>query len=184
LIYKSLQWHVKEKKTNKDKNPEPLPKCIQQGRDILYLIFDNLTLALQHSHTLNRWKMVWTMFIEKELGNPDLQRLQCLMIFEADWQLVLKWHSSYGFLPKAKQANTLTPDQGGGRKGRSAIDQALQQVAETEIINLNQNQHIVLFLDLRHCFDPWSRRATIWHADIKAWLMTISDSTRKPIDLR
>jgi len=95
------------------------------------------------------------------------------MIFEADWQLVLKWHSSYGFLPKAEQANTLTPDQGGGRKGRSAIDQALQQVAETEIINLNQNPHIVLFLDLRHCFD--------YMVDVKARPTIIYESTCKPI---
>jgi len=39
------------------------------------------------------------MFIKKELGNPDLACLHCIMIFEADWQLLLKWHSLYGFLP-------------------------------------------------------------------------------------
>jgi len=37
------------------------------------------------------------------------------------------------FLPKAKSAQMLTPNQGGGHKGHSAIDQALQQVAEMEI---------------------------------------------------
>jgi len=51
---------------------------------------------------LERWKMVWMMFIKKELGNPDLNRLRCIMIFEADWQLLLKWHSAYGFLPKSE----------------------------------------------------------------------------------
>jgi len=97
--------------------------------------------------------MVWTIFIEKDLGNPDLQCLRCLMIFEANWQLLLKWHSSYGFLPKAETAQTLTPTQGGGCKGRSTTDQALQQVAEMELVRLQQNPHIMLFLDLRHCFD-------------------------------
>jgi len=75
------------------------------------------------------------------------------MIFEADWQLLLKWHSSYGFLPKAEQNQTLTPHQGGGRKGRSAIDQALLQVVESELIHLEQRPAIQLYLDARHCFD-------------------------------
>jgi len=71
-IYKSLQRHVVEApKTDKKSNPTPPPR-LQQGRDILYLIFDIMTLALRHQHTLERWKMVWTIFIEKELGNPDI----------------------------------------------------------------------------------------------------------------
>jgi len=97
-----------------------------------------MSLTLLHTYTLNRWKTIWTLFIEKEIGNPDLNRLRCIMIFEADWQLLLKWHSSYGFLPKSEATHTLTPAQGGGHKGHSAIDQATQQVIKTELIKLNQ----------------------------------------------
>jgi len=75
------------------------------------------------------------------------------MLFEADWQLLLKWHSSYDFLPKSKEAKTLTEAQGGGHKGHSAIDQATQQIIEAELIKLNQQLAIDLFLDVRHCFD-------------------------------
>jgi len=46
------------------------------------------------------------------------------MIFKANWQLLLKWHLSYGFLPKTEECSTLTPAQGGGQKGCSTIDQA------------------------------------------------------------
>jgi len=106
-----------------------------------------MTLALRYTQTVERWKTVWTIFIEKELGNPDLNRIRCLMIFESDWQLLLKWHSSYGFLPKAEQNQTLTPHQGGGRKGHSAIDQALLQVIKSEIIHLDQCPAIQLYLD-------------------------------------
>jgi len=112
-----------------------------------------MTLALCHQHTLECWKTVWTIFIKKEIGNPDINRLHCIMIFEADWQLLLKWHLSYGFLPKAEQHHTLTPNQGGGRKGRSAIDQALLQVIDSELIHLAQCPAIHLYLDARHCFD-------------------------------
>jgi len=106
-----------------------------------------MTIALLHTYTLEHWKTLWTLFIEKELGNPDIDRLRCIMLFEADWQLLLKWHSSYGFLPKSEQAQALTPAQGGGRKGQSAIDQATQQVIETELINLNQCPALDMFLD-------------------------------------
>jgi len=97
--------------------------------------------------------MVWTIFIEKELGNPHLDRLRCIMIFEANWQLLLKWYSSYGFLPKTEEAGTLVYEQGGGCKGRSAIDQAAQQIIKTEVIHLRQTTAINLYLDLRQCFD-------------------------------
>jgi len=147
-IYKTLQKHVKEQKKNNDNQPpEQPPQCIQQGHDVLCLIFDIMTLMLCHSYALNQWKTVWTMFIKKDPGNPDLQRLCCIMLVEADWQLMLKWHSSYGFLPKAEHAKTLTLDQGGGQKGQSSINQALQQVAEMEINHLHQHPHIILFLD-------------------------------------
>jgi len=47
-----------------------------------------MTLALRHTYMLERWQKVWTIFIEKELGNPDLARLQCIMLFEADYRRV------------------------------------------------------------------------------------------------
>jgi len=93
------------------------------------------------------------IFIEKELGNLSMDRLWCIMIFEADWQLLLKWHLSYGFLPKTEQAGMLVHTQGGGQKGRSAIDQAMQHIVENKIIHLCQQPSIDIYLDLRTCFD-------------------------------
>jgi len=57
------------------------------------------------------------LFIEKELGNLHINHLHCIMIFEANWQLLLKWHLSYGFLPKTEEAGTLVYAQGGNCKG-------------------------------------------------------------------
>jgi len=152
-IYKSLQRHVLTQEEKDNLPPTQAAELLKEGCDVLFLIFDIMSLALLHTYTLDRWKTVWTVFIEKELGNPDLNRLRCIMLFEADWQLLLKWHSSYGFLLKSEIAKTLTPAQGGGRKGRSAIDQATQQVIETEIVTLNQRSALDLFLDARWCFD-------------------------------
>jgi len=73
--------------------------------------------------------------------------------FTSDWQLLLKWHSAHSFLPKSKVNATLTPIQGRGCKGCSAIDQVTQQVVENKLIHLNQCSALDLFLDLCHCFD-------------------------------
>jgi len=70
------------------------------------------------------------------------------MIFEADWQLLLKWHLLYGFLPKTEEVGTLIYMQVSSRKGCSAIDQAAQQIVETEITHLCQQTAIDLYLEL------------------------------------
>jgi len=49
--------------------------ALKQGRDVLFLIFDIMSLALQHTYPLQHWRTVWTLFIEKEMGNPELERL-------------------------------------------------------------------------------------------------------------
>jgi len=54
---------------------------------------------------------------------------------------------------QTKQAKTLIYEQGGGCKGCSAIDQAMQQIVENEIIHMNQKPTIDLYLDLQMCFD-------------------------------
>jgi len=112
-----------------------------------------MSIALTHTYPLKWWRQVWTIFIEKELGNPDLNWLRWIMLFKANWQLLLKWHSSYGFLPRTEQAGTLVYEAGGGRKGRSAIDQATQQIIETKLVHFSQWMTIDLYLDLCTCFD-------------------------------
>jgi len=110
-IYKTLAKHV----ITKDKDAPPKPASeggITQGQDVLFLIFDLMSIALIHTYLLKRWRQVWTIFIEKENGNPDINCLRCLMLFEVDWQLLLKWHSSYGFLPCTEEAGMLIAVQG------------------------------------------------------------------------
>jgi len=59
----------------------------------------------------------------------------------------------YGFLPKTEALSTLTLAQGGGHKGHSAIDEAVQHIIETEIVHLKQQPMIDMYLDLQTCFN-------------------------------
>jgi len=80
-IYKALGRHVtKGKKKSMENPPEtttdhPTEPAIKQGHDILCAIFDIMLLAIHHEYPLQQWKMVWTLFIKKELGNLHLDQL-------------------------------------------------------------------------------------------------------------
>jgi len=52
-IYKSLQCHVISKEDQNSLLTQPTPDIITQGCDVLYLIFDIMSLALRHTYTLN-----------------------------------------------------------------------------------------------------------------------------------
>jgi len=56
-IYKTLLKHVVQKKKANETEPDPAtaninPGILKQGRDILYLVFDIMTIALQHTYLL------------------------------------------------------------------------------------------------------------------------------------
>jgi len=71
-IYKSLQCHVLSQEEKDNLSPTQAAEPLKEGCDVLFLIFDIMSLALLHTYMLNQWKTVWTISIEKELGNPDL----------------------------------------------------------------------------------------------------------------
>jgi len=73
-----------------------------------------LQLALRHTHVYQRWRTVWNMYLEKKPGNLRIDLLRTLHLFEADYNLLLKWHSSKGFMTKAERNHTLQDNQGGG----------------------------------------------------------------------
>jgi len=41
---------------------EPLG-VLKQGQDILFLIFDIMSIAIKHTYPLQQWRTVWTMFV-------------------------------------------------------------------------------------------------------------------------
>jgi len=73
-----------------------------------------LQLALQHMHVFECWHTVWNMYLKKKPGNPQIDLLRMLYLFKADYNLLLKWHSSKGFMARAEHNKTLHDSQGRG----------------------------------------------------------------------
>jgi len=152
-IYKALAKHFPppkdETKTNEPKDNHPL----QSGNDVLKLIIWMMQLAVTHTHTYDRWKTIWTLLLEKEAGNPKIDRLRTIHLYEADYNLLLKWFSSQGFILHSEQAQRINDSQGGGCPGRSAIDLAITKVLSYEIAETLRLQVIIVDNDAKACFD-------------------------------
>jgi len=110
-------------------------------------------MAVQHCHTYDRWRTIWNFFIEKEIGVPLITKLRAIHIMEADYNLLLKWFSPKGFIQRAENHKQLTPYQGGGHKGRSAIDLACKKVAAYDYVTVTRTPAANFEYDLKHCFD-------------------------------
>jgi len=91
--------------------------------------------------------------LEKEKGNPQIDRLRTIHLYEADYSLLLKWFSSQGFILTSKKAHHINKSQGGGRPGRSAIDLAITKVLSYEIAETLRLRVIIVDSDATACFD-------------------------------
>jgi len=158
-IYKSLAKDAnrksnKRKPTTDNTNPTKQQKTPEyNGAHVLRLIHQLLTMAVQHCHTFERWTTIWNFFIEKDLGNPRIDKLRAIHLLEADYNLLLKWFGPKGFIRRAEDNNQLTDYQGGGRRGRCAIDLACKKVATYDYLTITRTIAANFEYDLQHCFD-------------------------------
>jgi len=73
-----------------------------------------MDLAITHTHTYNHWKTIWTLLLEKDAGDPKIDCLCTINLYKADYNLLLKWFSSKGFIIHSEKVQHITDSQGGG----------------------------------------------------------------------
>jgi len=127
-VYKSL---LKDQHHKKQGEP-----TMTKGIDIMREIFRLLVLAVKHTHIFEWWKTIWNLYLEKDLGRLHLDQLCTLHIIEANYNLLLKWHSSLGFIARAETTDSLSECQSGGHVGQSAINLACQKSSLFEIYRM------------------------------------------------
>jgi len=65
--------------------------------------------------------------LEKDPGDPKIDWLHTIHLYEADYNLLLKWFLSKGFIIHSETANQITDSRSGGWPGCSAFDLAITQ---------------------------------------------------------
>jgi len=135
----------------KDDHKQTPPK--HQGIYIMHSIFALLQLAVKHTHTFTQWKVIWNMYLEKDLGYPKLHQLRTIHLMEANYNLLLKWYAAKGFFKCSKQYCRLADEQGGSHQGRSAIDMACKKIVIYNILRTTKEEAINVGNDADMCFD-------------------------------
>jgi len=121
--------HRKTQRQNTPADTHP----IQGGNNVLKLIIWMMELAVTHTHTYKCWKTIWTLLLEKDMGNPQINQLCTIHLYKANYNLLLKWFSSQGFILKSKKAHQINKSQGGSQPRCSAINLAITKVLSYEI---------------------------------------------------
>jgi len=109
-IYKSMLKDLPEKNDHKQTTPK---MC---GTHVMQSIFTMLQLAVKHTHTFERWKVIWNMYLEKDLGQPKLSCLHTIHLMEADYNLLLKWYAAQGFFKQCKKKCALQTNKEAANK--------------------------------------------------------------------
>jgi hypothetical protein len=112
-----------------------------------------INIAIKFNHSYDRWHTVHSTMIEKEPGNPKLNRLRVIHLFEADWNLMLKCIIARRLMHSIEAHGTMAKEQWGGRRGRSSIDLAASKILASEINRLNRTDGSTFESDLAQCFD-------------------------------
>jgi hypothetical protein len=156
-IYKSLiQYHRHIERQSTKQTPRErtsLDNGLNIALTALHIQHKIINLAIRHTHTLHRWTTVHNFFIEKIPGTPLLDKLRVIHIYEADWNLILKYFISFTLTNKACYEKTTTDEQAGGRKDKCANDMATNTVMTHEICRLQKLSGAIMYNDAKACFD-------------------------------
>jgi hypothetical protein len=129
------------------------PPYVPPAEQILQIHHRIINLAICECHTLQRWRVVHNFFIEKLPGLPLLEKLRVIHLYEADWNLIIKYFIPLQLMRQFEKNNTLTEEQGGGRPGPSAIDMAIKTVIAFEFCRVQRLNAGKMFNDAAACFD-------------------------------
>jgi hypothetical protein len=101
-------------------NPDPKDKILEVYHKVA-------TATLRIGISLERWQKSITTMIEKVPGNPKLNKLCVIHLYEADYNLLLKiiWARRLGW--HVHDEDRLNEGQAGSQPGKNAIDVVIQK---------------------------------------------------------
>ena len=128
----------------------PKEKLVTKLLRIINMI---LNIAVKHSVVLSRWTIVHNFFLEKIPGQPLIDKLRVIHIFEADYNLILKHYVSRLTLRQAVDLDIIAHEQVGGRPNIIVIDEVVRTTVTYETCKLQRLQGGIMYNDAKACFD-------------------------------
>jgi hypothetical protein len=123
------------------------------GEQILELHHKMLVIAQYCQKHYERWKKETEVMLEKDAGDPKIDRLHIICLYEADYNLFLKIMWAHRMINFAEKNNLFDDSQSGGRPRRTSNDVALRKMLVYTHSRITQTNFASMDLDAKSCFD-------------------------------
>ena len=118
---------------------------LQHEKRFLQAIYDIMSVCVEHSGILDRWKPTITSLIKKVQGVPYINKYRTIHIIESDIQFVSKHIYVMGMMKQAEKYKLITDQQYGGRNRRQCQSAYINKICYYDI--LRQKVMACSFLD-------------------------------------
>ena len=110
-------------------------------------------IAISRGIAVPRWSQAVNVMIEKDKGQPRINRLRIIHLFEADYNLFLKMMWGSRLVRRALQMNLLNDGQHGSVPGRTTMDPIMLNQLTTDMCRVLRINYVRFDNDASACFD-------------------------------
>jgi Reverse transcriptase (RNA-dependent DNA polymerase) len=111
-----------------------------------------LEISMTHGIILRRWTQAINVMIPKKSNCIQVSKLQTIMLFEPDWNLLNKI-VALRTMHQAEKAGSIAPEQYGSIKHKSSILHATNKQILFDIVRQQKSNAALMVLDAKACYD-------------------------------
>ena len=112
-----------------------------------------LTTSFKTGQVANRWLTVHNTMLEKDPGDPKIDRLRVIHLFDGLWNAGLGILWSRRLMPHCEAHGALHEGQWGSRQGKKAIDCVCLKQFTYEIATFSRTDLVTFDNDAKSCYD-------------------------------
>ena len=135
------------------KRREPHHGTSRTGDDVLKGMADLVSFCHRSGTPLDQWLKIINVMLEKIPGNPRIDKLRVIHLFDALWNLSLGIIWNQRLQSQAEALQLLNDGQWGSRKGKNSIDVVLLKQFTYETARLSRTSLITFDNDAKSCYD-------------------------------
>ena len=128
-------------------------KAIIQDPILIESFRQFFNIAISRGISIPRWSNAVNVMIEKDKGNPCINRLQIIHLFEADYNLFLKLMWGSRLVRRALKLGLLHDGQHGSVPGRTTMDPIMLNQLTTDLCRVLRINYARFDNDASACFD-------------------------------
>jgi len=122
-------------------------------KDICMVLSGIIRIAVQNTYTLERWRKVVSILMEKVQGQPNINKFRTIHLLESDMNFVLRYIWGRQFMRHNEKNNAWHSNQYGSRKGIQGQSATLNKVLTLDINRYYAEPAAIVDNDAKACYD-------------------------------